>query len=128
TPHSIDGAVVSRARRWRPRPECSGRWKSRPPSTPRWRKSPMNRPPTHSSDVLLARVNRELEEISDLQHRLARRKAVLQNQATRLRLGASPLEVGFALQASARMEEDERNFRLDAEWTFPEDGRERLGF
>ena len=87
----------------------------------------MNRPLTPSSDVLLARVSRELEEISDLQHRLARRRALLQDQATRLRLGASPLEGGCALQAS-RMEEDDRGFTLDADRTSPEDGRERLGF
>ena len=87
----------------------------------------MNRPLTQSSDVLLARVSRELEEISDLQHRLARRRALLQDQATRLRLGASPLEVGCALQAS-RMEEDDRGFTRDADETFPEGGRERLGF
>src|SRR4029078_6959228 len=42
----------------------------------------MDRITTQSSEVLLARVNRELEQISDTQHRLARRKLLLQQQAT----------------------------------------------
>lgn len=55
--------------------------------------------PSHSAEILLARVNRELERISEAQHRLARRKALLQEQATRLRLGASPMEVRLTLEA-----------------------------
>ncbi len=74
--------------------------------------SMINQSPGQSSEVLLARVNHELEKISEMQHRLARRKALLQQQATRLRLGASPTEVRFALQAA--LEQDERR-RWDAE-------------
>ena len=54
---------------------------------------------TESPEALLARVNRELEHISDVQHSLARRKAFLQQQATRLRLGVSAFEVTLALRA-----------------------------
>ena len=54
---------------------------------------------THSAEGVLARVNLEIEKISDLQHRLARQKTLLQEQATRLRLGASPAEVGLLLDA-----------------------------
>lgn len=74
----------------------------------------MDRITEHSSEVLLARVNRELERISDTQHRLARQKLVLQREATRLRLGASPLEVRLTLRATAFG--DEERTRLAAEW------------
>ena len=50
----------------------------------------MRRTPAQSSDVLLARLNHEVEKISALQHQLARKKAILQESLTRLRLGASP--------------------------------------
>jgi hypothetical protein len=59
----------------------------------------MDRSPEQSSEILLARVNHEMERISEAQHRLARRKALLQEQATRLRLGASATEVRLTLQA-----------------------------
>jgi hypothetical protein len=49
-------------------------------------------------EVLLVRINRQLEMISQAQHRLARHKALLQEQATRLRLGASPLAVSLCLE------------------------------
>ena len=75
----------------------------------------MDRITTQSSDVLLARVNQELERISDTQHRLARRKLVLQQQATRLRLGASPIEVHLTLRAAA-IGEEARN-RLASAWS-----------
>ena len=75
----------------------------------------MERIAAQSSEVLLARVNRELERISDTQHRLARRRTLLQQQATRLRLGASPIEVRLTLRAAA-LDEEERN-RLAGEWT-----------
>jgi hypothetical protein len=68
-----------------------------------------------NSDVLLARVNRELERISEEQHRLARRKALLQEQATKLRLGASPFEVRFTLRAA--MIEQEHRDQLMTAWT-----------
>ena len=74
----------------------------------------MDRIAAQSSEVLLARVNRELERISDTQHRLARRRSFLQQQATRLRLGASPIEVRLTLRAAA-LDEEERN-RLAGEW------------
>jgi hypothetical protein len=60
-----------------------------------------------SPDTLLARINHELERISDAQHRLARRKTFLQEQATRLRLGVSPLEIRLTIRAAA-LREDER--------------------
>jgi hypothetical protein len=47
---------------------------------------------------LLVRINRQLEMISQSQHRLARQRTLLQEQATRLRLGASPLAVSLCLQ------------------------------
>ena len=75
----------------------------------------MERITEHSSEVLLARVNRELEKISDTQHRLARRKLVLQREATRLRLGASPLEVRLTLQVSAFG--DDEHTRLGSDWS-----------
>lgn len=79
----------------------------------------MDRITAQSSEVLLARVNQELERISDTQHRLARRKLVLQQQATRLRLGASPIEVSLTLRAAAHGEE-QRNGISEA---WPEDAR-----
>jgi hypothetical protein len=75
----------------------------------------MDRITAHSAEVLLARVNRELERISDAQHHLARKKLYLQEQATRLRLGASPLEVRLQLRAHA-LGEEERD-RLSDEWS-----------
>jgi hypothetical protein len=57
-----------------------------------------------NADLLLAKINRELEMISQTQHRLARQKALLQEQATRLRLGASPLAVSVALREGAALE------------------------
>jgi hypothetical protein len=51
-----------------------------------------------AAETLLARINRQLEEISETQHRLARAKTVLQEQATQLRLGAPALEVRLALR------------------------------
>ena len=67
----------------------------------------MDRIPEQSSEILLARINRELERISETQHRLARRRTLLQEQATRLRLGASASEVRLAIKASA-VESEER--------------------
>jgi hypothetical protein len=49
-------------------------------------------------ETLLARINREIELISETQHRLARQKALLQEQATRLRLGTAPAAVSVAVQ------------------------------
>ena len=63
----------------------------------------MNPMTTHSGEGVLARVNLEIEKISDLQHRLARQKTLLQEQATRLRLGASPAEVGLLLDAGVEV-------------------------
>ena len=58
----------------------------------------MDRASSQSSEILLARLNHAVEKISALQHRLARRKAILQEQITRLRLGVSPGEVRLALK------------------------------
>ena len=63
----------------------------------------MNPMTTHPAEGVLARVNLEIEKISDLQHRLARQKTLLQEQATRLRLGASPVEVGLLLAAGVEV-------------------------
>ena len=51
-----------------------------------------------AAEALLTRINNRLEEISDAQHRLARMKALLQEHATQLRLGAPPLEIRLALR------------------------------
>lgn len=48
--------------------------------------------------TLLAQIVARLDRISVVQHRLARKKALLQEQATRLRLGASPDEVEATLR------------------------------
>ena len=52
------------------------------------------------SSALLAQLDHELHRISTVQHELARRKVVLQQQATRLRLGASPAEVSAVLETA----------------------------
>jgi hypothetical protein len=67
-----------------------------------------------SSEALLAQINRELERISDTQHRLARKRLVLQEQATRLRLGAPAQEVRTALKAAAAEQAERR--RLPDTW------------
>jgi hypothetical protein len=53
---------------------------------------------TVGSDVLLAWMNHRLEEISHTQHRLAVHRTVLQEQATRLRLGTPPIQVAATLR------------------------------
>lgn len=88
----------------------------------------MDRLPEQSSEILLARINRELEKISETQHRLARRKSMLQEQATKLRLGASSAEVRMALKAVA-LDSDERG-PFPTRWPRERravEGRERLG-
>jgi hypothetical protein len=59
----------------------------------------MNQTILESADVLLAWINNRLEVISEAQHRLARERVVLQEQATRLRLGVPAIEVHAALVA-----------------------------
>jgi hypothetical protein len=49
------------------------------------------------SSEMLDQVKREIARISELQHRLARRKTVLQEHATRLRLGGSAAAAQMAL-------------------------------
>jgi len=61
---------------------------------------------TMEAEHLLAKINRDLETISQTQHRLARQKALLQEHATRLRLGASPTAVRVALHEAAALEQD----------------------
>ncbi len=58
-------------------------------------------PPSQSAEELLVWINRQLEVISAKQHRLAHRKIALQEQATRLRLGASPAMVRLALREAS---------------------------
>jgi hypothetical protein len=50
-----------------------------------------------SWEILLARINSRLERISEAQHRLACERALLREQATRLRLGVSAAEVRVVL-------------------------------
>lgn len=88
----------------------------------------MDRIPEQSSDILLARINRELEKISDAQHRLARRRTLLQEQATRLRLGASPTEVRTALKAVDTDHDQRRPWQTQwARDPRPVERRERVG-
>jgi hypothetical protein len=68
-----------------------------------------------SSDALLARLNHEVEKISDAQHRLARQSALLREQITRLRLGASPAEVRLALKAVSAVDHEKRG-RWSVQW------------
>ncbi len=63
----------------------------------------------HSLDGLLARINRKLEVISETQHRLARQRALLREQATRLRLGASPDAVSLALKEASAFDDVDRS-------------------
>ncbi len=53
---------------------------------------------SYSRDVLLAWINHHLEVISEAQHRLAVDRAVLQEQATRLRLGVPAEDVRVILK------------------------------
>ena len=57
-------------------------------------------------EVLLAQVNRQLQLISAMQHDLARRRAVLEEQATRLRLGVSPFVVRATLEQLRALDEN----------------------
>jgi len=50
----------------------------------------MNRVEPESPEAALTKIDHELDRISVRQHKLARRKAILREQATLLRLGASP--------------------------------------
>jgi hypothetical protein len=68
-----------------------------------------------SSDVLLARLNHEVEKISAAEHRLARQSALLREQITRLRLGASPAEVRLALKAVSAVDREKRG-RWPTDW------------
>ena len=54
--------------------------------------------------ALLAWINHRVEEISEAQHRLARTKALLREQATQLRLGAPAPEVRLALRRAGVLE------------------------
>lgn len=56
---------------------------------------------TQLSAFLLAQIEWELQRISERQHELARRKAVLRERATRLRLGASPAELDLTVRQTA---------------------------
>jgi hypothetical protein len=56
-----------------------------------------------SRDVLLAWINRRLEVISETQHRLAVERSVLQEQATRLRLGVAAEDVRVVLKRSCEL-------------------------
>ncbi len=55
-------------------------------------------PRLRSREVLLAWINHRLEVISEAQHRLALDRVVLQEQATRLRLGTPPADVELAFR------------------------------
>lgn len=81
-----------------------------------------------SPEALLAVINRELEVISETQHRLAHRKAILQEQATRLRLGASPTSVRLALEEQGAEPPGLSRWRSSSprRWRAPRIGRGRL--
>jgi hypothetical protein len=51
-----------------------------------------------SPEMLLAWINKRIEVISGMQHELAYERVLLQEQATRLRLGVSPTEARVALR------------------------------
>jgi len=53
---------------------------------------------SYSRDVLLAWINHRLEVVSEAQHRLAVNRTVLQEQATRLRLGVAAEDVRVVLR------------------------------
>lgn len=53
------------------------------------------------SAFVLAQIEWELEKISERQHTLARRKALLRERATLLRLGASPAEIDLTVWQAA---------------------------
>lgn len=50
------------------------------------------------AEFVLAQIEWELEGISRKQHELARRKTLLRERATRLRLGASPAELDLTVR------------------------------
>jgi len=77
----------------------------------------MERSVAQSSETLLARINHQLEVISEAQHRLARRKLTLQEQATRLRLGASPAEVRQILKDAAAAERSDQRPWSASDWS-----------
>lgn len=58
-----------------------------------------------SAEVLLGRLNRELDELSQQQHRLARRTTVIRELATRLRLGEAAARIQDEL---VRLGQEER--------------------
>src|SRR5262245_46709419 len=92
------GEALDRAR------ACNG---TSAPDALAWTREAMNskeEAATMDAERLLAKINRELETISQTQHRLARQKALLQEHATRLRLGASPIAVRVALHEAAALE------------------------
>lgn len=62
-----------------------------------------------SAEVLLGRLNRDLEMISAEQHRLARRVTAVRALATRLRTGETPARIQAELRwlAEAEHERDE---------------------
>lgn len=53
---------------------------------------------TQFAAFLLAQIEWEIEKISERQHELARRKTLLRERATRLRLGASPAELNLTVR------------------------------
>lgn len=64
----------------------------------------MDRVDKQLSSFVLAQIEWQLDKISEEQHRLARKKALLREQATRLRLGEPPAEI--RLPAPAMMARD----------------------
>lgn len=65
---------------------------------------------------VLARIEWELDRISERQHELARRREQLRERATLLRLGAPPAEVDLPMSAAP----------TPAPWAFPNRIRQAL--
>ncbi len=83
---------------------------------------------SQACEDVLARIRRELERISERQHELARRKALLRDLATQLRLGRSSTLLNVALRdatASSVIGAIERPYGRDA--TVEELAREMAG-
>ncbi len=79
-----------------------------------------------SSQVLLAWINNRLQVVSEVMHRLACERQLLQEQATRLRLGASVAEVRAALERGGAVQTDPDTWELTAgAWRSSIDGTRR---
>lgn len=84
---------------------------------------------SQACEDVLERIRRELERISERQHELARRKALLRDLATQLRGGQSSTLLNVVLReaaASSVIDALERSYRREA--TVEELARQVAGF